>query len=185
MTGRATAGVVLTGGRSERMGADKALLAIDGRPMAVRVADALREAGCQPVWCQGGDVAALSTLGLDVVADEAPGEGPVGAILSAVRHGGVDVVVAACDLVDVDAATVGAVIGAADTRGTIDVVVARADGRAHLLSWWSASAEARLAELFAAGVRSYREALASMNVIDIDVPAWSVRNANRPDDLVG
>ena len=35
------AGWVLTGGRSSRMGTDKALISLDGRPLALRVADAV------------------------------------------------------------------------------------------------------------------------------------------------
>ncbi|HJR26495.1 MAG TPA: NTP transferase domain-containing protein, partial [Acidimicrobiales bacterium] len=38
-------GVVLCGGRSTRMGRDKALLELHGVPMARRVADALTAAG--------------------------------------------------------------------------------------------------------------------------------------------
>lgn len=177
--------MVLTGGASERMGADKALLVVDGRPMAVRIADALWEAGCHPVWCQGGDLAALKELGLDAVADEAPGEGPVGAILSALRHGGGDIVVAACDLVALDGAAVRLVTDPRRRREPVDVAVARADGRAHLLSWWSGGAVPELERLFDDGVRSYRAALSALRVVEIDVPSTALRNANCPDDLAG
>ena len=54
-TGIAFAGAVLTGGRSSRMGRDKATLPVDGVPMAARVADALRRAGAEPVLAVGGD----------------------------------------------------------------------------------------------------------------------------------
>ncbi len=40
------AGAVLTGGSSTRMGADKALVEVDGVAMAARVAHALRASGC-------------------------------------------------------------------------------------------------------------------------------------------
>ena len=43
----AFSGAVLTGGRSRRMGTDKALVAVEGRPMVVRVAAALRAAGAR------------------------------------------------------------------------------------------------------------------------------------------
>jgi len=70
------------------MGTDKALIEVRGRAMALVVAEALGGAGCEPVWCQGGDEVALSALGLDVVGDEQPGEGPLVATLSALRRAG-------------------------------------------------------------------------------------------------
>ncbi|MGA1077227.1 MAG: molybdenum cofactor guanylyltransferase, partial [Ilumatobacteraceae bacterium] len=48
-------GVVLAGGASRRMGTDKAFVAVDGRSMVLRVADALVSGGCGPLVCQGGD----------------------------------------------------------------------------------------------------------------------------------
>ena len=41
----AFAGAVLCGGRSRRMGRDKALIEIGGVPLAMRVASAVRDAG--------------------------------------------------------------------------------------------------------------------------------------------
>ena len=46
-------GVVLTGGASRRMGRTKALVEIDGVPMAARVAAALAGAGCESVVLLG------------------------------------------------------------------------------------------------------------------------------------
>ena len=56
------AGVVLTGGASRRMGRDKALLPVDGVPMAVRVATAMIAAGAHPVVALGGDADGLREL---------------------------------------------------------------------------------------------------------------------------
>src|SRR5262245_1565825 len=98
MDRRSFSGAVLTGGASRRMGRDKALVEVDGRPMAGRVAAALREAGAAEVQAIGGDAAGLGELGLDVVPDRFPGEGPLGGIVTALSAASQPVtVVVACD----------------------------------------------------------------------------------------
>ena len=83
------------------MGRDKALIEVDGVPMARRVADALEEGRADPVLCIGGDQAALEALGLEFLADDRPGEGPLGGLLTALEWAeGMPwdaVVVSACD----------------------------------------------------------------------------------------
>ncbi len=54
------------------MGTDKALLPVDGVPMVLRVAAALRAAGCEPVVAIGGDEPALRRLGLQVLMGAHP-----------------------------------------------------------------------------------------------------------------
>ncbi|MET0580139.1 MAG: NTP transferase domain-containing protein, partial [Ilumatobacteraceae bacterium] len=78
-----TAGAVLTGGSSRRMGTDKAFVEVDGVPMAERVAAALSGGGCSPVSYVGGDVALLARFGRTVHADRFPGAGPLGGVLTA------------------------------------------------------------------------------------------------------
>lgn len=176
-------GVILAGGASRRMGVDKALLEIDGRPMVVRVADALWEAGCHPVACQGGETRRINALGLDVVPDPIPDAGPVAAIRTALEHHGGPVVIAACDLADLDAASVRAVIDVGRSDPAQLVSVATADGCPHLLSYWSAQALDPLTELIAGGVTAYRIALERLGACSVPVPSASVRNLNRPEDL--
>src|SRR5437868_8606734 len=81
------------------MGRDKALLTIDGVAMAVRVAHALTAAGACAVCCIGGDVSALTALGLDAAGGDHPHVGPLGGVLTALaRSGSRPVLVAPCDL---------------------------------------------------------------------------------------
>src|SRR5437016_12106711 len=92
---------VLTGGKSERMGRDKALMPIDGVPMATRVARALEQAGADNVTCVGGDVIALRELGLVAVVDEWEGTGPLGGVISSLGATSAPLsLVAPCDLLD-------------------------------------------------------------------------------------
>ena len=85
------------------MGTDKALLEVDGRALAVIVADALRTSGADRVVAVGGDLDGLSALGLDAVPDLHAGEGPLGGILTALDATTEDVVVVlACDLPGAD-----------------------------------------------------------------------------------
>src|SRR5690606_29522274 len=99
-------GAVLCGGASRRMGRDKALLVIGGRPLARRVAGSLRAAGAAAVVAIGGDEGGLRAAGLEVVPDDRPGEGPLGGLVTALRWAArrqppaAAVVVLACDLVD-------------------------------------------------------------------------------------
>lgn len=176
MTGP-TAGAVLTGGASRRMGTDKALVEVGGVAMAHRVAAALVAAGCDPVWCQGGDAEALTRLGLMVRADTAPGGGPLPAILDALRAApdGLGVVVAACDVPELTAELVARLIG-----GDVPATLAVGDVP-QLVSWWPAAAAEALAELLAGGVRSYRRALDALGARRVGVGV--LRNVNTPADL--
>ena len=165
------------------MGTDKALVTVDGRAMAVRVADALRAGGCRPVWCQGGDAAGLRAHGLEVRADPVGRVGPVGAIgevlASSGEHDGV--VISACDLPCLDGDVVRALVEQRDRSGRVAVAVS--GGRRHLLAAWPTTARPAFDELFAAGVRSYAAILERLDAVEVEVDDDVVRNVNRPDDL--
>lgn len=68
-------GLVLAGGRSSRMGQDKALLRIDGRTLLERTTEALREVGAGEVSISGAREGGI--------VDRWPLAGPVGGIASA------------------------------------------------------------------------------------------------------
>jgi molybdopterin-guanine dinucleotide biosynthesis protein A len=71
--------IILTGGASSRMGADKALLDWNGQRAVDRVAAMATAAGAVRVLTAGHD------HGLDHVGDEQPGAGPVGGVLAGAR----------------------------------------------------------------------------------------------------
>ena len=134
-----TAGAVLCGGQSRRMGTDKAVVEVDGVAMAERVAEALEPAGC-PRWCSSEVTSPLlERFGRPTVADEWPGEGPLGGVLTALRAVGSEaVVVAACDLPSLmPPPFVPWSRRRSSPTPSIDVAVARTGRLEPALAWWS------------------------------------------------
>jgi molybdopterin-guanine dinucleotide biosynthesis protein A len=180
-------GTVLCGGRSTRMGTDKAFIEVGGRPMVLHVADALTAAGCAPVLAIGGSRTDLEALGLEVVDDAWPGEGPLGGIVTALRVGeslGADIVViAGCDLPFLSAATLARLV---DAVGAGDVALAATDRDEPLCAAWSVSACARaVGSSFDSGERAVHRAMAPLLVARVPAEQAELRNLNRPDDLIG
>jgi molybdopterin-guanine dinucleotide biosynthesis protein A len=170
------------------MGRDKALVEVDGVPMVRSVAAALHAAGCVAVVAIGGDRAALEALGLVVVDDLFPGEGPLGGVLTALAAAPAAadaVVVVACDLPQLTAATIAALLAElGDTpRPGPDAVVARTDRPHPTCAVWRRSATAHAQEAFASGERRLGAALALLSVVEVDVPAQDLNNVNTPGDL--
>ena len=166
------------------MGTDKATLVVGDRALAAIAADALKEAGAAEVFSVGGDADVLRALGLDHVPDRWPGEGPLGAIVTAVGAAAHDVVcVLACDLPEVAAAAVHEVVDALGPE--VDAAVATAGGREHpLLAAFRRSALPALEAAFVSGERAVRAALDSLDVrlVPLSRAAWA-RNVNFPRDL--
>jgi len=80
-------GIILAGGASSRMGADKAILDWGGRRAIDRVADLAAAAGASPLIVSGSD------YGLPFVPDPSPQAGPVAGLLAAaaaLREAGAD-----------------------------------------------------------------------------------------------
>ena len=91
-------GVVLAGGRSRRMGRDKALLPFRGRTLIQRATGVLREA-LGEVFVVAHKTVGYEFLGLPEYNDLWPGRGPLAGVHAALTHAsGRPVFVLACDL---------------------------------------------------------------------------------------
>jgi molybdopterin-guanine dinucleotide biosynthesis protein A len=116
------------------------------------------------------------------VADRWPGEGPVGGVLTALRHlAGTDadsVVVAACDLVTLTAGAVGAVASAAPA----DVVIADSGRPEPMLGRWAVDAADAVEAAFATE-RSLLAVATALGATSVAVDPVAMRNANEPADL--
>lgn len=198
-------GAVLTGGRSRRFGSPKALVRVDGVPMAVRVAQALAGAGCNPVVAVGvieglaeawhtGVVGADSALG-PILADQWPGEGPLGGVLSALAHCSGDLVTAPCDLPWLDELTVRSLLALVADQTNVGssppgdpvpfpgAVYGVNNGAMVPVIWWSQRSRPVLEAAFEAGERSLKGALGLLEVRVLEVSPEVARGVNTPEDL--
>ena len=171
------------------MGTDKALLSVDGAPMARRVADALVEAGAAEVVAVGGDAPGLGALGLRTVPDEVPGGGPLPATATALRAAAHPVVlVIGCDLLDPSPVAMAAL--AARLRAAPEEVVAAVPVVGGRHQWthaaWRASAAARLDAVRSGAVTSLRRAAPQLRLLEVtDLDPAAVADADQPADLPG
>ena len=100
--GQQIAGIVLAGGRSTRMGTDKASLVLDGRTLLQRTVDALSQVVTEivVVRAEGQQLPALSSPSpITVVEDSLDDQGPLVGIAEGLRAVSCDVaLVTACDM---------------------------------------------------------------------------------------
>ena len=90
-------GVVLAGGRSSRMGRDKALIEIGGRTLLQRALTTLAPQVDELLVI--GDPVKYGHAAARVIADDVPGVGPLGGIVTAMRHAHhARLLVLACDM---------------------------------------------------------------------------------------
>lgn len=185
------------------MGTDKAFCEIDGVALVARVAAALRKAGIDDIVVVGGDRQRQALLGLCHVADQDPGSGPLGGIISALEALDAEIVVIlSCDLVSPSETAIEALLEHCTTTRTpadpvvdvapvdvarVDVVVPCSSGQPQWLhAAWRRDCLPKLQAAFARGIRAPREALEDLEVLSFAVtePDW-FRDADRPEDLPG
>ncbi len=195
LVSRPFVGAVLTGGASRRICRDKALLEVDGRALAATAAQALTDAGASEVVAVGGDADGLSAVGLTVVADRFPGEGPLGGIVTALGHFAsldVPVVVLACDLPAASAANVASTVSAVQEEAGPLVAVPLVEGRRQWMhACWTPRAGALIAAAFEAGERAAWRAAesstgAGLRITEVAGPSSDgFRDVDQPGDLPG
>jgi molybdopterin-guanine dinucleotide biosynthesis protein A len=108
--GETPLGVILAGGKSSRMGRDKAWLSFFGQPMLCRVAAVVQNVVGE-LLVSGRDPA---VFGIDApwLADETPDQGPAGGVLTVLMATGRPCLVVSCDLPFLDEATLTRLVAA-------------------------------------------------------------------------
>jgi molybdopterin-guanine dinucleotide biosynthesis protein A len=98
--------IIMAGGESSRMKTDKSNLPINGQPMIAHVLEQLRPHFDQ-ILISAKDVHAYAFPGVEVIADEVQGQGPLMGIVTAIKASAHDLnFVQACDIPNTDMALV-------------------------------------------------------------------------------
>lgn len=190
-------GAILCGGASRRMGRPKALVLIDGVPMALRVASALRDGGATQVVLVGGDPTWSADLDLPQVPDRWPGEGPLGGLATAVLNArstagdtadaqaAVVVLVAACDQPWLDGVSLRLLVSTLEAHPGVDAALAlTGPGRRQPFpSAWRAETAPALCALFESGARRADDAFGLFPVVEVGLPEGVVADVDRLSDL--
>jgi molybdopterin-guanine dinucleotide biosynthesis protein A len=180
-------GLVLAGGRSTRMGADKAALVHpDGRPLARRTVDLLEEAGCGHVVISLRHDQEIPPM-LEHIATirdpEQGGDGPMTGILRAMRSApGADWLVLACDLPKLDARTLRHLVSSREAGEILLSYRSEFDGLPEpLCAFYASEALPILEQAHADGFRCPRKILIQNHcrLLDPLVPG-ALDNANTP-----
>jgi molybdopterin-guanine dinucleotide biosynthesis protein A len=187
------AGAILAGGRARRMGGvPKALLEVGGRTILVRQIAALSTV-VDEILLVVGDPAGFPSaaeLGVKVVADRAPGMGPLAGLQAALHATRAESILAVgCDLPFLDARLLARVRDAAPGA---EAVVPRVGGRPQALHARYARAVLPLVEArLARGALRLVELLDELRVVWLDEPELrsmdpelrGLTNVNTPEEL--
>jgi molybdopterin-guanine dinucleotide biosynthesis protein A len=182
-------GFILTGGKSSRMGADKALLDFGGRTLLERALAVMRQT-CSNLAIVG-DPAKFATYGT-VVQDVYPGCGPLAGIHAALRHSSAELnLVLAVDMPFVSSDLVAFLLAAANETNAIVTVPRTARGFQPLCAVYRRSFAAAAEEALRAGkykVDALFSAVAVRIIEESELAAagFSDRvfsNVNAPEDL--
>ncbi|MET9201729.1 molybdenum cofactor guanylyltransferase [Gordonia sp. NPDC003585] len=187
------AGIVLAGGRSRRMGQDKAALDWDGEPMLARIVRVAAER-CEPILVVATEESSayqglFGTGGPEAqwITDEEPGAGPLGGLvagLSAAAAGGAELAfVCATDMPLISAELIDELL--TGVTPSAQAVIAHDNQRDHPMAGiYRTDAAGVIADVVATGERRMTAALDALTTYRISVsePDWLV-NVNAPEDL--
>jgi molybdopterin-guanine dinucleotide biosynthesis protein A len=186
------AGVVLAGGKSARMGAEKAALRIGDETLLARIVRRLRLA-LPEVYVVGPPQLTALAPGTPVIPDDPPGIGPLGGLSTALAHApSQHIFVIGCDMPFVEPALVRAMARYVERYPDADVVALRTPrGLEPLHAVYARTCASAVGERLAtADGRSLSALLEQLNVKELparivaryDPSGRSTFNANSPED---
>ena len=187
VTSRAVYGLVLAGGESRRMGRDKALLMHDGKSQLTHIATLVSEVAEKVfVSTRAEQQHEQERSRFDQIVDHYSNMGPIAGILSAMDdYPGVDWLVVACDLPNIDTLTLRHLVDNHVAGNSFTAFRSSHDGLPEpLCAVYPAGCREIIQGFIEAGIACPRKMLirADTHLLDQPQPS-SLDNINTPDDL--
>lgn len=184
--------IVLAGGRSQRMGTDKALVSVAGCTLIERVVTAVSSVSSRTIIV-AATADSYRINGAETIADLYPGKGPVGGICTGLSSLGEGLhIVVACDMPGVQPEVLRLMLNSAQPGDDAIVVGCIEDQTTEpLCAIYRHSALLPLTEFMSSDRRSVRAALGSLNVRyldwvavrEVDPEGLCFLNINSKEDL--
>ncbi|NQU64906.1 MAG: molybdenum cofactor guanylyltransferase [SAR324 cluster bacterium] len=174
--------VVLAGGDSRRMGKDKSLLSIAGKPMIEHIIDQLRH-NFKHLYISAADAAKYGFLNVPVISDQKKGVGPLMGILSSLEKSSTDLIfVTACDAPNINLPIVRKMLLSAENY---DAVIPLSGNGLYepLFAVYRKSVVDHCHELIKAGEKRVSKLCdrIRVNYLHLESPDWYV-NINTPEE---
>jgi molybdopterin-guanine dinucleotide biosynthesis protein A len=182
-------GFVLAGGESLRMGRDKALLELAAVPMIVRASRLVESVVGTAVVI--GRAEPYQSLGLQIIADDWPGAGPLGGIATALRASSAAwSLVVACDLPYLTKDWLDYVVRRAISSAADAVLPMNVRGAEPLCAMYHKRCEDAIRGALERGIRKTTDGLASLRIEPVEPADWKAfdregllfKNMNSPED---
>ena len=164
-------GVVLNGGRSERMGTNKANLLLNGKTLLEASVSKLKEASASSILIVGNALTEEFEIEATTVKDLWPNEGPLGGILTALQFlKGTDlpVVIIACDFPELDTEEITNLVKHAYSNKDSIIVPRVGEINQWMHACWPASSAEHLSKSFLSGERAPHRAVAGYEIVVLD-----------------
>ena len=182
-------GLVLAGGKSRRMGSDKALLRLDGETQLSRAVNLLREQVNRVFVSTRADQADDAERGrFEQVVDRYDDMGPVAGILSAMdAYSEVSWLVLACDLPNIDDATIAYLLQQCSADHPVTAYESVHDGLPEpLCAIYRPASRAVIDDFVEQGIICPRKMLINSATHLLAQPnPGALHNINSPEDLAG
>ena len=181
------AGLILAGGRSSRMGEDKAFVLLDGKSLIAHAVAALKPQVQTVLINSNADPARFAAFGCPVRADCVPGQlGPLAGLLTGLlwgaERGVTHILSAPCDIPHLPA-DIGSRLSRALAASGAQIAIARdEDGPQPTIGLWPVALAERLRhDLLVRDISGIQAWLSQFAVTQADCPRLA--NINRPEDL--